>query len=350
MRTYSVRVELVDSICTDGCNTMVGKKGGVVKLFRYHCAAATERPLTNFHCILDQLQLTAKHIEYGEKVLKVVLKVTQLIRSHPKLHREFSASLDFENVRLYGYTSVRWLSKSRVLQQFFTLKEKIVEFIETKKINCKYLLLLKTEVFAKNLAFLTDVTEMIHDSNVSMQGKGADRCIVDLVDSLERFGAKLEFLAENIKKRDAGLFKERSQFPVNDIEAGVYYQAIARLREEFDSRFNDFYREEQGFAILRNSFVYNRYCVVDQVLKCELIELQVSTELCDAFQEMTIKSVTPFWQYLLKKGGFLRMQEIALRILSRFGSNYSCESAFSAMGALKSKGETSCPMKTWIDS
>ena len=31
------------------------------------------------------------------------------------------------------------------------------------------------------------------------------------------------------------------------------------------------------------------------------------------------------------------MQEIALRILSRFGSTCSCESAFSVMGALKSK-------------
>ena len=98
----------------------------------------------------------------------------------------------------------------------------------------------------------------------------------------------------------AGLFKRRSQFPVNYIEAGVYYQAIARLREEFDSRFNDFHREEQGFAILKNPFVYNRNCVVDQVLKA-------STELCDAFREMSIKSVMPFWQYLLKKGGFPRI-------------------------------------------
>ena len=52
---------------------------------------------------------------------------------------------------------------------------------------------------------------------------------------------------------------------------------------------------------------------------------------------MSIKSVTPFWKYFLKKGGFPRMQEIALRILSRFSSTYSCESAFSVMGALKSK-------------
>ena len=88
---------------------------------------------------------------------------------------------------------------------------------------------------------------------------------------------------------------------------------------------------------MRKPFAYNGNCVVDQVLKCELIELQASTELCDAFREMSIKSVTPFWQYLLKKGGFQRMQEIALRILSRFGFTYSCESAFSVMGALKSK-------------
>ena len=54
-----------------------------------------------------------------------------------------------------------------MLNQFFSLKDTITKFFEEKDV-------IMTEALAKNPSFHTDVIEIIHNTNLSLQGKDTD--------------------------------------------------------------------------------------------------------------------------------------------------------------------------------
>lgn len=123
-----------------------------------------------FHCIIHQQSLCAKSFNFPE-VMKVLVTTVNFIRSRGLNHREFQAylaELDAEYGDLLYFTDVRWLSRGKLRERFFHLKDHILNFLAQKG---KEVPELKDPQWLTDFAFLTDLTGHLNDLNTRLQGK-----------------------------------------------------------------------------------------------------------------------------------------------------------------------------------
>ncbi len=87
-----------------------------------------------------------------------------------------------------------------------------------------------------DLAFLTDVSEMLNGFNLQLQGKG--KLICDIYSHIKTFGVKLALLVGQVQKQDfthlpvtQSLSAEK---PVAPFPAGKSVEALEMLNAEFD--------------------------------------------------------------------------------------------------------------------
>jgi len=77
---------------------------------------------------------------------------------------------EFSDVSLHS--TVRWLSAGKCLQQFFSLRNEILNFLEELSADTDgFKGLLQDVNFLKGLAFLTDITQHLNKLNLSLQGR-----------------------------------------------------------------------------------------------------------------------------------------------------------------------------------
>ena len=123
------------------------------------------------HCILHQEALCGKSLQM-RKVMDIVVKTVNFIRSRGLTHRQFKsflADMDSEYGELLYHIEIRWLSRGNVLKRFFALRNEIASFLEMKN---KTVPLLADATFQCNLAFLTDITHHLNELlNLKLQGK-----------------------------------------------------------------------------------------------------------------------------------------------------------------------------------
>ena len=115
-----IDINKIVCVCTDGCPSMTGSKSGFITLFK------NKYNLTNlitFHCIIHQENLAARAANSEiEAVMKIVINIINYIRARELNHRKFKSILgelgsEYNDVLLH--TSVRWLSRGKVLERFF---------------------------------------------------------------------------------------------------------------------------------------------------------------------------------------------------------------------------------------
>ncbi|XP_075217955.1 protein FAM200C-like [Lycorma delicatula] len=123
------------SICTDGAPAMLGKYSGFFSHIK------RELPhVTITHCMLHRHVLASKALPKSlKKHLNTAINVVKYIRGRELNHRsshfwclceEICAA---HNVLLY-HTEIRWLSKGRMLNRFFDLREEIIQLLTSQ--NC----------------------------------------------------------------------------------------------------------------------------------------------------------------------------------------------------------------------
>ena len=126
-------------VATDGCPAMVGKnQGAVSRLQRKHLELNPTQKLWAFHCILHQENLCTKTASL-DHVMTVVVKCVNFIRSQKLNHRqfiEFLKEIEAEHAEILYHTEVRWLSRGRVLERFYELREAIEIFMNSKGKEC----------------------------------------------------------------------------------------------------------------------------------------------------------------------------------------------------------------------
>lgn len=146
----------LESVCTDGASAMTGKRSGCVSLLKGFVGHA----VLAFHCIIHQESLCAKILNFSH-VVEPVIQCINKIHAQP-LHRRqfctlFPEKTDDENEFLL-HCSVRWLSRGKALERFWTLRHKILVFLEEKGELSETCDLLKDRVWLCDLAFMVDIT------------------------------------------------------------------------------------------------------------------------------------------------------------------------------------------------
>ena len=147
--------ENVDSLCTDGAPSVLGRQAGFVVLFRQEIGKPN---LISYHCIIHQQALCAKAGCGLQDTMKTVVESVNLIRTRSLNHRRFQNYLaaldDAEFGDVLFYNSVRWLSRGTFLERFAALLPHIVSFLKEIDHPVAHL---EDDKFRVRLCILTDI-------------------------------------------------------------------------------------------------------------------------------------------------------------------------------------------------
>lgn len=111
---------------------MIGRERGAVARLK------EDNPdLTAHHCIIHQSVLCANLSEEYAEVMNTMMKLINFLRassSHQhRLLREFLKEVEANANDLLLHNNVRWLSKGRVLERFWSIRKKITVFLKQLK-------------------------------------------------------------------------------------------------------------------------------------------------------------------------------------------------------------------------
>ncbi|XP_030834459.1 general transcription factor II-I repeat domain-containing protein 2-like [Strongylocentrotus purpuratus] len=333
----------LSGVTTDGAPAMVGaRSGAVAKLIEHadeHGETGNDGLLTSepheimrYHCIIHQEALCPKVLGF-EEVMSAVIKDVNFIRSHALNHRQFKTVLDELDAQysdICYFTEVRWLSRGRVLERVFELRNAIAEFLLSKDREC----LLTNPEFVSDVGYLADITCHLNSLNLELQGKAKN--ILDMIASVNAFTNKLKLLKRQLAHEDFSHFHSLKSLGNERRSVQDYVASIDRLIEQFTDRFADFRRHQSDFDLVSNPLGFD----VDAAPNCvqlELLSLQSDQFIKTDFQcQVRNRDLLPFLRELPREQ-FPNIRRHAKIIFSLFGSTYLCEQTFSLMKLTKSK-------------
>ncbi|UYV64814.1 hypothetical protein LAZ67_3002058, partial [Cordylochernes scorpioides] len=331
LQKYNLPQSKLTSVATDGVSSMTGKTNGFVALLRKKLSEISDGSnVHHTHCIIHQEVLCTKVIKM-ENVLTPIKKFINFIRSRGLFQRQFSlflTELESEYSGLSYYTKVRWLSCSKVLKQFWDLKEEICQFLIT---NNQDITLFSDQVWLQDFSFMVDITKHLSDLNLKLQGK--DQIITNMCDQVNAFKCKLVLWEKKLKNEDLMHFPTCNMYKSSLGETASYQkyaEKILSLRNEFETRFSDFKSLEGKFTLFSSIFSINIESVPNH-MQMEVIDIQCDSDLKAKFIEV---GVSEFYKYLPAR--FENTRKLAYEIMSMFGSTYRCKQLFSLMKGNKS--------------
>ncbi|KFM69639.1 Zinc finger BED domain-containing protein 5, partial [Stegodyphus mimosarum] len=193
----NIDIRKLVSVCTDGCPSMTGSENGFISLLKKKYGLTN---LITFHCIIHQENL-AVLIKCPEidSVMKTVVSTVNYIQAGELIHRKFKSLLEevgsqYSDVLLR--TSVRWLSRGKVLERFFSLRQEIMLYLQQNNKMCSEL---QDDGWWCILAFLCDITDKLNSLNLDLQGD--NKIISQMANKIFAFEEKLNMYKEEIQNQ-----------------------------------------------------------------------------------------------------------------------------------------------------
>ncbi|KAM9307699.1 general transcription factor II-I repeat domain-containing protein 2B-like [Gastrophryne carolinensis] len=351
LKKRDINLESVISVVTDGAPAMVGKEKGLVTRLK-----VLNPGLISYHCIIHQSVLCANLGKNYAEAMENIVKLINFLRASSALqHRllkDFLVDVNAAYGDLLVHNNVRWLSKGRVLERFWSIRKELEIFLGQQKTE-------KAKAFStfvcnkdkmETVAFLADVTSHLNDLNAKLQGK--NQTITDLVEVLRAFQKKLELfhidlqgallhfptLSEHVQEAKT----KENVFPNHG-------QLMWNLIENFKIRFQDFTIGQEVLLCIKNPYLVKNIGAFaaeahhsftwanTAALQMELIDLQEDVALKAQLHDC---DPVTFWPQLISSEKYPLLQKIAIHVLTMFGSTYTCESAFSTMNLVKNRYRT----------
>ena len=98
-----------------------------------------------------------------------------------------------------------------------------------------------------DLAFLTDLTNMLNDLNLQLQGK--DKTVIDMISSVNAFKRKMQHLSSKLHRHDLANFKNLAAELETQMQSCAQLDS-ARYIKQIDNYLSEFHRRFQDFALL----------------------------------------------------------------------------------------------------
>lgn len=335
----SIPLEKLSAITTDGAPAMKGNNNGLIAL----CKKDPIFPkFASYHCIIHQEVLCSKVIPF-QHIIQTVTKIINSIRAAAMQHRLFKLLLqddDAEFEDLITHTEVRWLSKGKVLERFLNLLPQVKEFLTSRNENCDEL---EQKPWLIKLGFLTDLTLKLKELNLKLQGK--NQHIASMISAINSFKAKLALWKSHMEKDNFSHFPNLKMVIENYCDGKAATRQFAKhfdsLLEEFNNRFEEFYKLEKFIIFFINPFaqiddnVVNKIATYFDISNKEDLELEIINMKND-IELKSHHSEEKFWN-LVDKCNYPLLRNCALKLSSLSATTYFCECLFSNMKYIKSK-------------
>lgn len=334
----------VVSITTDGAPAMIGReKGAVVRLREDNVE------LIAYHCIIHQTVLCASLSDEHAEVMTTVMKMINFLRASSsyqhRMLREFLREVDASADDLLLHNNVRWLSKGKVIERFWSIRKEVAAFLTELKSQkaTQFSLFLENEKQMDNVAFLVDITSHLNELNLKLQGK--DNSICELMTAVRSFQRKLEVFKEDLKG-DLSHFQALKAQVQERRDVSSFVNFIDKLIVNFSTRFDSFSFGQQLTLFIQNPFLVTDFkgfskeatqhfkWVNAGPLELQLVDLQADVALKE---QCTRVDPSTFWLKMVPETVFPGLRKLAMYILTMFGSTYNCEAAFSTMNIIKTK-------------
>ena len=141
-----------------------------------------------------------------------------------------------------------------MLQRFNELLPAIVIFFDKKG---RHFPELTDPIWLQDFAFLVDITAMLNELNIKLQGK--DKDLSASISEVSAFGQKLQFWKGNLAAHDTTHFPcLQEHLHKQDLSQAYnsedHIQILVKLEEEFQTRFADFKKIEQLAQFITSPF------------------------------------------------------------------------------------------------
>ncbi|XP_068240920.1 protein FAM200B-like [Palaemon carinicauda] len=172
-------------------------------------------------------------------IMEEVIHIVNFIKSsslNSRLFNQMCSDMGSEYAHLLYYSSVRWLSRGKVLQRGFDMRAEVEIFLNEKKHALASRL---TEPrWLLKLTYLTDKFSELNLLNISMQGK--DETHISVSKKLRAFQAKLRLRKGKIESGKTASFPVLNLFMEDEEDASlldvqsVIVGQLEKFSEEFD--------------------------------------------------------------------------------------------------------------------
>lgn len=177
--------------------------------------------------------------------MDVAMKIVCSVRARSLQRRLFRAHLEetgAEHTDLLLHTDVRWLSRGKFLARFSELLPEIKDFLKLSK-HAEYAQL-EDYQWLLDLAFLTDLTDLLNDFNLELQGK--DKHVINMISAVNTFKSKLQLLSNRLQRYDLRNFPhmqaelQRQGKDFVQLDSARFEEQVQSILLEFERRFTDF--------------------------------------------------------------------------------------------------------------
>jgi len=315
-------------ICTDGAPAMAGSLNGFVAL-----AKKCNANIKTTHCFLHREALVAKTIGKELKtVLDDVVTMVNYIKSRPLKSRLFSQlceAMDSKHTKLILHTEVRWLSRGRVLSRVLELKDEMLAFFTSQKLD-NFIEMFLDDSWCAKLSYLADIFMHLNKVNASMQGRNEN--ILSASDKLRALTQKLSLWNLRCQKGNFDMFPNTAMVVERDELIPLICEHLSSLEQQIDYYFPDIATEKYDW--LRNPFIEASSTNVEltHVEEEELIDIRSDRTLKLKHSEQPLDI---FWIQL--RDEYPNIAKKALIILLQFATSYLCEVGFSTLTNIKTK-------------
>ena len=317
-------------VCSDGAQTMAGKRKGLRALIK---KASPNAEWT--HCIIHREALASRQLspELSE-VMADIIGVVNFIKTRPLKTRVFSAiceEMGAEHQAVLYHSESRWLSRGKVLSRVFELREQIRVFLEQEH---KYEVAEKfsDENFLGKLAYLSDIFGKLNELNLQLQGK--DKHLPQVTDKITSFTRKLAMWGRKLDEGNTDSFENLHEL----VDTTVYdaTSVIPHIQQHISSLlgfFKKYFPENSSqYDWVRDPFNAPAPTGFSSAEEDQFIDMTSDSTLRLRFTSQTLSE---FWLSVEREYPLLGQR--AMGILLPFATSYLCETGFSAVAALKTK-------------
>ena len=315
-------------VCTDGAATMTGKRSGLWERVRDKVPTAAFT-----HCMIHRESLASKRMSADLKsVFDQAIKVVNFIKARPLNSRLFAtlcSDMDLDHEQLLMHTEVRWLSRGKVLNRLYELRDALREFLGEK--SPQLAAYFNDNEWIATLAYLADIFEQLNKLNSSMQGKNTN--LITLSDKVSAFKKKLDLWGRRVLEGNLDMFDLLYEFSEKQENAQINQPKLVNLIsnhiQSLVDQFNFYFGD---LNVDRFSWVSSPFIADVESLNLPTSELNQFLELTS---DTTLKMLHPrvslmkFW--IQASHEYPELSQNAFKILLPFATSYLCECGFSAL-------------------